>query len=198
MRDTTKRERHDAIAEAAYAVLAEKGYAGASMLTIAKRARASNETLYRWYGDKTGLFGALVRDNAEGVREILSGAVETEGNPIEVLERVGPILLEILLGDRAILLNRAAAADPTGELGAAVAEGGRQNIVPLIAALMARLAPDDRERTRRLSETWVSLLVGDQQIRRVIGVMARPSRAEISQRAAQAHAAFLTLLDAED
>ena len=47
MRDEKRRERHEAIAAAAYEALAEHGYGGASMLRVAKAARASNETLYR-------------------------------------------------------------------------------------------------------------------------------------------------------
>ena len=44
MRDDKKQDKHKAIATAAYALLADKGYAGASMLSIAKAAKASNET----------------------------------------------------------------------------------------------------------------------------------------------------------
>ncbi len=49
-------------------MLDAKGYAGASMLAIARQAKASNETLYNWYGDKNGLFRALVVRNAGEVR----------------------------------------------------------------------------------------------------------------------------------
>ncbi|MEQ8740678.1 MAG: helix-turn-helix domain-containing protein, partial [Hoeflea sp.] len=63
MREETRAARQAQIEQAAYEVLEEKGYAATSMLAIAKRARASNETLYNWYGDKTGLFRALVVRN---------------------------------------------------------------------------------------------------------------------------------------
>ena len=61
MRSEKKQARHEAITKAAYAQLAKNGYDGTSMLSIAKAAKASNETLYRWYGDKQGLFAAMVR-----------------------------------------------------------------------------------------------------------------------------------------
>ena len=51
------------IEQAAYELIDEFGYDGISMLKIAKRAKASNETLYKWYGDKKGLFSALVETN---------------------------------------------------------------------------------------------------------------------------------------
>ena len=64
MRDAARAERRAEIERAAYALLEENGYAGMSMLGVAKRARASNETLYRWYGNKQGLIKAMVARNA--------------------------------------------------------------------------------------------------------------------------------------
>ena len=78
MRDDTKSNRREEIEAAAYAVLERKGYAGATMAAIAKDARASCETLYKWYGDKTGLFRALVIRNAEEVRARLEQASAQE------------------------------------------------------------------------------------------------------------------------
>lgn len=68
MKRETQLIRKDQIERAAYEVLKEKGYAGASMLSIARKARASNETVYNWYGDKAGLFKALVQRNAAEVK----------------------------------------------------------------------------------------------------------------------------------
>ena len=65
MREDNKAQRREQIEMAAYALLAEKGFQNMSMLAVSKAAKASNETLYRWYGDKTGLFKALIATNAE-------------------------------------------------------------------------------------------------------------------------------------
>ena len=48
--------REEEIEAAAYRLLEERGFAGTGMQAIAQAAHASNETLYRWYGDKTGLY----------------------------------------------------------------------------------------------------------------------------------------------
>ncbi len=85
MRDEKKTARQKQIAEAAYDVLAEKGYAGASMLSIAKKAKASNETLYRWYGNKQGLFRDLVAQNAELVAEQLEEELAKAEHSLQVL-----------------------------------------------------------------------------------------------------------------
>ncbi|MBN8294593.1 TetR/AcrR family transcriptional regulator [Rhodobacter sp. NTK016B] len=180
MRDETREARQAQIEAAAYAVLEEKGYAGASMLAIARRAKASNETLYNWYGDKTGLFHALVRRNADEVRAMLGAQIAGGGDALATLGRVGPALLAVLTGERAVALNRAAAADPTGELGRAIGQEGRETIAPLIGQLLEQaraqgaLAFGDLEAVR---EVYLGLLVGDTQIRRVIGRMEAPDEA---------------------
>ena len=120
MDDTTRQRREATIHAAAYALLAQHGYGGTSMLRIARAAQASNETLYRWYGDKDGLFTAMARENAADTRRLLENALECHDDPWEALVAVAPTFLRMILGDRAILLNRAAAADPTGALGAAI------------------------------------------------------------------------------
>ena len=68
--------RRGEILDAAFSVLAERGYRGASTREIAVRARASKETLYSWFGDKRGLFEELIRRQAEGVGEALSASLE--------------------------------------------------------------------------------------------------------------------------
>mgnify|MGYP001800348504 CR=1 FL=1 len=187
MRDQNKTARRAEIAQAAYALLEEKGYAGTSMLGIARRSRASNETLYNWYGDKTGLFQELVSGNAAEVRALLERHLSGAGeNPLDSLRDVGPILLDVLLGPRAVALNRAAAADQTGTLGAVISEQGRETIAPLIGQVLldARsqglLAFDDLDDALEL---YLNLLVGDLQIRRVIGRIALPKQEDQARRA---------------
>lgn len=191
MRSEKKQVRHEAITQAAYALLAENGYDGTSMLSIAKAAKASNETLYRWYGDKQGLFAAMVADNAATIQHALAQAIETDAPPLETLERVAPLLLGMLLGERAVLLNRVAASDPTGALGRAIAMGGRDAVQPMIVELMRRLGADEE-----VVGVYLSLLIGDQQIRRVIGVMDVPTDEQIAARCAQAQRVLCLLLNA--
>ncbi|WP_432448690.1 TetR/AcrR family transcriptional regulator [Aliiroseovarius marinus] len=186
MKDASKEERKRQIAQAAYTVLEKKGFSGASMLAIAKAAKASNETLYRWYGDKIGLFSELVASNAEEVRTQLERELEAKESPLEILGNVGPMLLSVLVGERAIALNRAAAADGTGQLGKAIAKAGRDTIAPLIVQTLLRardlgeLAFEDEHHAAGL---YLDLLVGDMQIRRAIGQLPCPSHDEIHKRA---------------
>lgn len=196
MRDENKASRQDKIEHAAYAVLEEKGYAGASMLAIAKAARASNETLYNWYGDKTGLFKALVLRNAEQVKAQLEEGLNSGARPLEILRALGPRLLSLLVSPRAIQLNRAAAADPTGELGAVISERGREAIAPLIGQVMERARSEGTlvyDATADAVGLYLNLLVGDLQIRRVIGREPAMDDVAISRRAELAFDHFLRL-----
>lgn len=199
MRDETKAIRQDQIEQAAYAVLDDKGYGGASMLAIAKAAKASNETLYNWYGDKTGLFAALVRRNAAEVKALLEDQIAAGGDAPETLARVGPVLLELVTSDRAVALNRAAAADPTGELGRVLAAEGREAVAPLIAQVIAQGREQGRfvfDDLAMACETWLGLLIGDIQIRRVVGRLPQPGPEALAARADSAHRHFLRLFAA--
>lgn len=196
MRDESRASRQQKIEEAAYSVLESKGYAGASMLAIAKAARASNETLYNWYGDKTGLFRALVVRNAEEVRSLLEEGLQDDRPGLAILRELGSRLLALLISPRAIQLNRAAAADPTGELGAVISQRGRESIAPLIGVVMERARQDGAiafDSTMPVVELYLNLLVGDLQIRRAIGREPPLGQDAISGRAELALERFLRL-----
>lgn len=197
MKIETRLSRRAEVEAAAYAVLQEKGYAGTSMLAVAKAAKASNETLYRWYGDKTGLFAALVDRNALALREVLDDALAQQADPVAALRLLAPMLLGTLTSSRVVALNRAATADETGALGRAIAQGGRDSVALLISDLIARAieqgqiaAPSPRIAT----EWYIALVIGDAQIRRVTGAVPEPSRAHIERLAETRVAAFLKLV----
>ena len=189
-------QRRARIEAAAHDVLAEKGYKSTTMLAIAKRARASNETLYRWYGSKAALFAELVKANAAEVRERLDATSQLP--PLERLRAVAPILLAMVTGERAIALNRAAAADhsETGTLGPAIAAHGRDAVAPLIGAALigareeGAISFDD---PKEAASDFINLLIGDLQVRRGIGAVAPLTEEETEVRAASAFAKFLKI-----
>lgn len=196
MRQEARAKREAEIHAAAARLVAERGYGATSMLTIAKAARASNETLYRWYGDKLGLFKSMVVANTGAAKGTLDEALAGGKNPIETLTAIAPVLLNLVLSERAISLNRAAAADETGELGAAIAAGGRDALLPLIVGLMeeAMLRGEIDAPTPEVAAGWYfSLLIGDQQVRRVNRVIAEPTAAQVEERAQSALEAFRRL-----
>lgn len=189
LREDRRSARQKQIETAAYEVLEAKGYGGTSMLGIARQARASNETLYNWYGDKQGLFHALVTRNAEDVKGHLEAELVSGSDAMSILRTLGPKLLSLLTGDRAVALNRAAAADSTGELGKTLARAGRDAIFPLLEQVLMRAKQDGHlffERSDDAVGLYLDLLIGDQQIRRVIGRLPAPTKAFCVTRAERA------------
>ena len=182
MRESAQIERRRSIEEAAYALIDEKGYDNISMLAIAKRAKASNETLYRWYGDKKGLFQAMVIRNADEVYASLVEDLDRQRDPMQILEDISLKLLRLLTSDRAIALNRAAAADASGELGIALSKVGRERVLPLISRVLGQIKDQGTFGDLSLEEVtrlYMNLLIGDLQIRRAIGVMPAPNETEL-------------------
>jgi AcrR family transcriptional regulator len=197
MREEARTIRQQQIEQAAYAVLEDKGYAGTSMLAIARKARASNETLYSWYGDKIGLFKALVARNASESRMLLEERINAESDALDTLRAFGPMLLGMLTGARAVALNRAAAADPSGDLGRAISTEGRETIGPLVAKVLLQARDKGRlgfSDPGEALELYFGLLIGDLQIRRVIGRATAPSKAERERRSERTVQALLRLL----
>ena len=197
MKDTHRSARQLEIEEAAYELLAERGYTGTSMLSIAKRAKCSNETLYNWYGDKLGLMRAMVERNAAGARKLLGKALREERSPLETLDAFGPALLKILLDEKPIALNRAAAADPTGELGSALSAAGRETIFPLLQEVFERAGEKKQlcfEDVASAVETYLGLLIGDLQVRRIIGRVPPLSDQDIGKRSKTALQSLTRLL----
>ncbi len=188
-RSSTREENRSArqcrIEEATYELLAESGFHACSMLSIAKRAKASNETLYRWYGDKVGLIRSMVNRNAAEVTGLLESQI-SQGNPgIDTLRKVGPVLLKLLTSERAVVLNRAAATDQTGELGKALSEAGRETVVPLLSQVFEVARENNElffEDINEIIELYLGLLIGDMQIRRVTRGVAEPKPRWIKQR----------------
>lgn len=188
-----KDARRAEIEAIAYRLLAERGYGGMSMLAVAKAAGASNETLYRWYGDKPGLVRAMIAGNAAAVLARLEELAETPQPLAQELRTVGEALLDLLVGERSVALNRAAAADASGDLGARLAEGGRETVMPRLAAMLAR----HRLQGEAAAEAFLALLLGDWPIRRVTAAMAMPDVEAREARIAAAVEQFTALVRQE-
>jgi AcrR family transcriptional regulator len=196
-------ERREEILEVALALLAERGYRGASMLEIARRAQASKETLYAWFGDKRGLFEELVRWQAERVDAVIAPNLERDGDdPSEVLGGFALELQRLLLGERAVVINRAAISEATSDptFARILAARGRGSVVPNLE----RYLEGQRERGRLEFEeagtaidALIGLTIGDQQVRRLLGALPMPETEEMQARAERAVRSFLALFGRE-
>ncbi len=199
MKAETREKRRNEILDAAVEVLAERGYRDASMLEVARRASASKETLYAWFGDKPGLYEAVIQRNAEGVQAVLAEHLAGEA-PIETaLQDFGRALLALLLGESAVAINRAAIAEARSEprLAALLAKAGRNATLPAFLRYLERQSDRGHMRldagAEAAAETFLGLLLGDRQVRRLLGLLPAPSGNEIARRAERATEQFLRL-----
>jgi AcrR family transcriptional regulator len=195
--------RREEILKVALSVLAERGYRGVSMREIAERAHASKETLYAWFGDKRGLFGELVSWQAERVDGALVSSLELDADdPSEVLRAFAVELQRLLLGDRAVVINRVAISEATSDptFAQILATKGRGSVLPKLE----RYLEGQRERglldfedAGRTVDTLIGLTIADQQVRRLLGVLPMPGPEQIEARAERAVRGFLTLFGRE-
>jgi AcrR family transcriptional regulator len=198
MKAVLRDRRRDEIMDAAVAVLAAKGYRDASMLEVARRAKASKETLYHWFGDKRGLYEAVIRRNAMSVQSVITRHLDGDAPAERVIAEFGTALLQLLLGDDAVAINRAAIsearADP--QLARTLASAGRDATMPHFVAFLEAHRKRENwklENTKAAAETFLGLLLGDLQIRRLLGVAGKPPKKAIAARAQRAAQAFITL-----
>lgn len=98
--------RREAFLKAALEVFLEQGYEAASMAEIVNRSGGSLTTLYNQFGDKQGLFLAMIRERAQ----LLSASMLVElsaHTPIEMgLTRIAEHTLTMLLEPESLELYR--------------------------------------------------------------------------------------------
>ena len=202
MKNPGRAERRDVILDAATAILREKGYRGATMLDVARRVSASKETLYAWFGNKSGLFQAVIRRNADTMRTVLEGHLDGNATVEEALADVGRALAGLLLGDGAVAINRAAISEARSEpaLARILVETGREATLPFFVRYLEQCRGRDLldfDDPWEAAETFLGLLLADMQIRRLLGVVDAPDTGEIEARAKQAAIKFLRLYGGE-
>lgn len=192
--DADRDAREQAILDAALAELVDRGPAKLSMLGVAKRAGASKETLYSWFGDRDGLLTALIERNAEQTVSRVRAALDSPDDERSVLEAFATGLLRLLVGPSSVALNRAAMTSP--DLAALVLRSGRHRVGPLVESYLESLDDDDRLAVPDAAsafELLYGLVIRDTQIRVLLGEPA-PTAKAITRRAEEAIDQFLRLL----
>ncbi len=82
---TVRETRREEILEAALREFVARGFSGASMEAIARRAKASKETLYAWFGNKEKLFNTLFAERIEQIVRTTTGRPPADPDPRVVL-----------------------------------------------------------------------------------------------------------------
>ena len=191
--------RRGAILAAAFSVLMEQGYAGASTLEIATRAKVSKRELYAEFGSKRGILEALIAATSARMQVPLAPVdVSDRAALSDVLIRYGTSALTELTQPAVLAINRVAVAEAgrSSDLGRILEASGREPNRLALGALFARaqakviVGAGDPD---QMVGQFFSLLLGDLPIRLLLGVIEPPDPREARRRAEAATQAVLAL-----
>ncbi len=191
--------RQRAILAAAFSVLMDQGYAGASTLEIATRAKVSKRELYAEFGSKRGILKALIASTAARMQVPLNPPEIGDRHAFTVaLIRYGVTALSELTAPPVLAINRLAVAEAgrSADLGEILDRRGREPNRKALDGLIRRaqvagfIGAGDPD---RMAGQFFSLLFGDLILRLLLGVIPPPNAREIKERAEAATAAVLAL-----
>jgi AcrR family transcriptional regulator len=193
--ETAVRER---ILEAAFAAFMKSGYAKASMLEVATRARVSKRELYALVGDKREMLIACISERAKRFevpanlpalrdRETLGHVLASFGTKL-IREASDPTVVAVF---RLAISEVTHAPEVADALDSIARERSRAALRKIMAGALASglLAGHPAE----LAKQFAGLLWRDLQVNLLLGVAERPNPGESARRAREAAAAFLQL-----
>ncbi len=191
-------ERQQEVLSAVLDLMVELGD-GFSMATVAKRAKCSKETLYRWFGDRDGLLTATVQWQASKVvMPELDEQAATMATFKETLCSFATSWLTVLTGEVSIALNRLAvshAGSGNSNLGQIVLKHGpfamRERLTPIFE--LGREKGYMTLATDRAFGLFFGLVVRDVQIRALLGDELRLAKPQIAREAEMAVGRFFEL-----
>jgi TetR/AcrR family transcriptional repressor of mexJK operon len=173
-----------------------QGYGSTSIEAVAQQARVAKRTFYTRFGDKPGLFAAVVHRIVERLRPPADFAL-FEGNTCEeVLLRLARLMLRAALTPQALALSRLLLTESSRfpELTAVVArERAGADVVLQVGAMLEREKQAGRlgfDRPQFAAEHLIQMVIGQPQ-RRALGLGAPMSEAELDHWASDTIALFL-------
>jgi AcrR family transcriptional regulator len=193
--ETAVRER---ILEAAFAAFMKSGYATASTLEIASRARVSKRELYALVGNKQEMLIACISERAKRFGVPADLPVLRDRETLEqVLASFGTKLVREVSDPTVIAVFRLAIAEAVQapEVARALDETGREASRAALRKIMAEAQASGllAGRPGELAEQFGGLLWGLLLVSLLLGVAERPNPRESARRAREAAAAFLQL-----
>jgi len=186
------------ILEAAFAAFMKSGYATASTLEIATRARVSKRELYALVGNKQEMLIACISGRAKRFDVPADLPVLRDRGTLEqVLASFGTKLVREVSDPTVIAVFRLAIAEvaQAPEVAHALDSTGRERSRTALRKIMAEAQASGllTGPPAELAEQFGGLLWRDLLVSLLLGVAERPNRREITGRARDAAAAFLQL-----
>ncbi len=194
------RERRQRMLAAATRLFIERGFDGTSVDEIIQAVGGSKTTLYSAFGNKQGLFAAVVGDVTTRLDAAIAVGDARAGTrrrqPVEVLTDVGTAAMTIVLSEEVIGLYRLAVAEANRypDLARSFWEKGPSSARAGLAAYFTdatahgELAVDD---PAEAAELFLGMLLDRGTLGLSLGVLAPPPKPEINRRVAAATRVFM-------
>lgn len=147
-------------------VLLRDGYRRFSMNAVATSAKASKETLYRHFGDKTGLLHAALVRSAALIGPLLRVGLDSATDREDRLRQLGRNYLHGCYLPEALALQRIAYADGEHGLGPLFAEEITERAVVVVEEEFEALGSTD---PRRDAEVFLGMIQGKLHERIMLG-----------------------------
>jgi len=195
---SAKDARRREILDIAFQEFSEKGYAGASMLAIARRARASKETLYAWFENKETLLNTLFESRLERMASRAGAAALEDPSPANVLPIVAEDVIRFMLATAP--LSQAIGAGEAGDkvlrrLGQTIAEERARFVDYLLRCRdQGHIAFDDDP--FELASLFVAMAEGEWSLRLGTGMLSEVTDRMIAEHARRVTRMFLSGLAA--
>jgi AcrR family transcriptional regulator len=191
------------ILDAAFSAFMEKGYAETSTLEIATRARASKRELYALVGNKQDMLIACIAARAERLRVPADLPEPRDRTTLaRVLENLGARLLREVSDPTVIAVFRLAIAEAVRapEIARALDAIGGETSRAAVREIMtrARSAGLVSGNPALMAEHYAGLLWRNLMLGLLLRIAERPTPNEITRRARDATAAFLSLYPQPD
>jgi AcrR family transcriptional regulator len=193
--ETAVRKR---ILEAAFRAFMKSGYAAASTLEIATRARVSKRELYALVGNKQKMLIACISERAKRLEVPADLPVPRDRETLaQLLASFGTKLVREVSDPTVIAVFRLAIAEAVHapEVARALDSTGREASRAALRKIMAQAQASGRltGRPAELAGQFAGLLWRDLMVSLLLGVAKRPTPREIAGHARDAAAAFLQL-----
>jgi AcrR family transcriptional regulator len=190
-----KDQRRQEILDAAFAEFAEKGYAGASMEAIARRAKASKETLYAWFTNKQTLFNTLFALRLEGLNSHVAVAMRSDPSPANVLPVIAEDLIRLVIAIAPLTSSMGSGVNnPAAQMMGKTINEERKNFVNYLNWCKAQgtIAFDDDP--YELTSLFVAMAQGEWVVRLSTGMVREVTEAMIHEHAQRVTRMFLKAL----
>lgn len=186
------------ILEAAFTTFTKNGYAAASTLEIANRARVSKRDLYAVVGNKQEMLIACIAERARRLEVSADMPVPRNREMLgHLLCAIGTKLVHEVSDPAVIAVFRLAIGEAVNapEVARALDSVGREARRVTLRNVMAQAQKSGllKGRPEELADQFFGLLWRDLLVSLLLGVAERPNSREIAARAHDATAAFLQL-----